>query len=372
MQSHNENSEKTFSVSEYIKYLNDILKQFEFRIKGEISELNIANSGHVYFVIKDKDEEAVLNCITWKDNYKMCDIEFEVGMEVIVTGHANIYAKNGKFSFIADTVELVGEGALKKAYDALKKKLDEEGLFSEERKRKLPEFVQRIGLITSKEGAVIHDFESNLNKYGFKIIFVHSKVEGQSALKDLLTAIQTMKKQDVEVLVIIRGGGSLESLQAFNNENLVRAIVDFPVPVIAGLGHERDVPLAALAADYMASTPTAAALLVGKSWDEAFEKVREFTNIIKILEGHIQQVGESIEDLWGNVAVLFSDTLQGIYQKLEMAQKIVLLNDPKRQLYLGYSITRRGGHIVKQAQELTSGDIIETQLEEGEISSKVT
>ena len=371
MQPLNENSEKALSVSEYIEYLNDIFEQHELRIKGEISELNIWSSGHVYFTIKDKDEEAVLNCIMWKGNYQICDIDLEVGMEVIVTGHANIYAKNGKFSFIADTVELVGEGALKKAYDALKKKLEEEGLFAVERKRKLPDLVQRIGLITSKEGAVIHDFQSNLNKYGFKIIFINSKVEGQTALKDLLAAIQAMEKQDVEVLVIIRGGGSLESLQAFNNENLVRAIADFPVPVIAGIGHDKDVPLVALVADYTASTPTAAALIVGRSWDEALERMRAFTNIIKSLEVHIQQVGEEIADRWGNVVDLFSNVLKDTYQKFEMAQKIVLLNDPKVQLRLGYSITRRNGDIIKQAEELRVGDVIETQLEEGEINSKV-
>jgi len=231
--------------------------------------------------------------------------------------------------------------------------------------------VQKIGLITSKEGAVIHDFESNLEKYGFKIIFVNSKVEGQPALKDLLSAIQTMKKQDIEALVIIRGGGSLESLQAFNNENLVRAIVDFPVPVIAGIGHDRDVPLAALAADYKASTPTAAAIIVGESWDEAFERVRAFINVIKNLEMSILQTGEKIDGLWGDVVDLFSSTLQDIHQKLEMAQKIAVLNDPRRQLHLGYSITRRNGNIVKKANQLKSGEIIETQLEEGKISSKI-
>lgn len=371
MQPRNENLEKTFSVSESVRYLNGILEQHELRIKGEISELNIWSSGHVYFTIKDKDGDAVLNCIMWKGNYQTFGIDLEVGMEVIITGHTNIYAKTGRLSFVADTIELVGEGALKKAYDALKKKLEEEGLFDAERKRKLPELVQRIGLITSKEGAVIHDFQSNLNKYGFKIIFINSKVEGQPALKDLLAAIQAMKKQDIEALVIIRGGGSLESLQAFNNENLVRAVVDFPVPVIAGIGHDKDVPLIALAADYIASTPTAAALIFGKSWEEAFEKIRAFTNTIKILEVHIQQVGEKIDDLWGNVVDLFGDTLQYIYQNLEMAQKIVLLNNPKRQLHLGYSITRRDGNIIKQAKELKSGDVIETQLEKGEINSEV-
>jgi len=363
--------EKIFSVSEYIEYINALLEQYEFRIKGEISELNFASSGHVYFTIKDKDEEAVLNCAMWKSNYKMCDVRLERGMEIIATGHANIYPKTGRFSFIADGIELVGEGALKKAYDALKKKLEDEGLFDPARKRKLPELIHKIGLITSKEGAVIHDFQSNLSRYGFEIIFVNSRVEGQPALKDLLAALQTMKKQDIETLVIIRGGGSLESLQAFNNENLVREIADFPVPVIAGIGHEKDVPLAALAADYMASTPTAAALIVGESWDKALEKVRAFVNIIDNMQIHIKRVADKIEGLWNEVTDSFSDVMRSIYQQLDIAQKTIALSDPRRQLHMGYSITRRNDKIVKKAKDLKSGDIIETQFEQGEINSKI-
>ncbi len=371
MQLDNENLKEIISVSEYIESFNDFLKKYEFRIKGEISELSVWSSGHVYFVIKDKDEEAVLNCIMWGGNYKMCDIELKVGMEIIVTGHANVYVKTGRFSFLADTIELIGEGALKKAYDALNKKLSEEGLFDLERKRKLPDLVQKIGLITSREGAVIHDFQSNLNKYGFEIIFVNSKVEGQSALKDLLDAVRTMKKQDIEALVIVRGGGSLESLQAFNNENLVREIANFPVPVIAGIGHDKDIPLVALTADYMASTPTAAALIISRSWDEVFEKVKAFTNIVKSLEMNIRQASEKITGLWENVIILFNNNLQNIYQKLELAQKTVSLNDPKRQLRLGYSITSYNDKIIKKIRGLKSGDMIKTQLEEGEINSKI-
>lgn len=254
--------EKTFTVTEYIESLNFTLKEYKARILGEISEFKVASSGHVYFTIKDENGEGVLNCIMWGRTYSLCGIEFEVGMEVVVSGFPSLYAPRGSFSIICDVVELVGEGALKKAYDALKKKLENEGLFDVSKKRPIPEFVQKIGIITSREGAVIHDFLNNLGKFNFQVFLINSRVEGQEALKDLRDAIRTMRKQDIEILVIMRGGGSLESLQAFNNETLVREIASFPVPVIAGIGHDKDVPLLALAADCMVSTPTAVANLL--------------------------------------------------------------------------------------------------------------
>ncbi len=279
--------DKIFSVSQFIEILNVFFRKEDVRITGEICELKRAASGHVYFTIKDKSAgenggSAVLDSIIWKRNYEMCGVALEVGMEVVLTGHPNIYPPSGRLSFVADMIELVGEGALKKAYEALKKKLEAEGVFALERKRALSDLPQRIGVITSLKGAVIHDFENNLGKFGFKISVCDSRVEGQAAVKDLLARVATMRalaetgtndddgrggKFGLDALVIIRGGGSLESLQAFNNEALVRAIVDFPVPVVAGIGHDQDVPLVALAADYMSSTPTATAHLINRSWE---------------------------------------------------------------------------------------------------------
>jgi len=132
----------------------------------------------------------------------------------------------------------------------------------------LPNLPRRIGLITSRTGAAIGDFTTNVGDYGYKIIFHHSTVEGANALRDLKNALTTMAKKDIDVLVIVRGGGSLESLQAFNNETIVRMIADFPVPVVAGVGHEQDETLTTLVADYGASTPTAAAHAVRVSWDK--------------------------------------------------------------------------------------------------------
>lgn len=256
------------TVSAFIDLINLRLKN-EFsnvKIIGEVTQVKIASSGHVYFTLRDKEENYCLDCVIWSSNYRLNGVKLEEGMEIITAGKPEIYPARGSFNFICQTLELSGEGAWKKAYDALKLKLTKEGIFSGETKREPPRFVNKIGVITSKQGAVIHDFTNNLGLFGFKITFIDSRVEGQEALKDLLLAIRTMKKQDIDVLIIMRGGGSFQSLSAFDNETIVREIKTFPVPVISAIGHHKDVPLVAMASDIDVSTPTAAANFLTKPW----------------------------------------------------------------------------------------------------------
>ena len=373
--------EKVFTVAQYIEILNTFFKAQSVKITGEISELKRAASGHVYFTIKDKAANGVIDCIIWGRNYEMCGVALEVGMEIILSGHANVYAPSGRLSFVADTVELVGEGALKKAYDDLRKKLEAEGVFAEERKRALPDYVSRIGVITSMKGAVIHDFENNLGKFGFVVKVIDSRVEGQQSVAPLLAAIKAMRAltaaggtpadNAIEALVIIRGGGSLESLQAFNNETLVREVVDFPVPVIAGIGHDQDVPLMALAADYMTSTPTAAAHLLSRSWQDAYAKVREFAGLLNRFPLEVQEVKNRLARTWDSIERTFSDAVVEAKQTIEMAQMAAKHNDPSRQLALGYSIARAGGRIVRSTKGLRPGDPIALQVSDGTVDTEV-
>lgn len=284
------------SVTEFVTMIDTML-QTNFkntRVQGEITGFKRNPNGHAYFEIKDK--ESVLRCAVFKNSYELSGLDLEDGMEVIVTGHPNYHKQYG-FSFIGQTVELYGEGALKKAYDELKKKLDKEGLLADERKRVLPNLPQRIGLITSRSGAAIGDFTTNVGDYGYKIIFHHSTVEGANALLDLKNALTTMANEDLDVLVIVRGGGSLESLQAFNNETIVRMIAEFPVPVVAGVGHEQDETLTTLVADVGASTPTAAAHSVRASWDK----------VDKFLSSSEQYILNSFDKLLSNKKTKLSE-----------------------------------------------------------------
>jgi exodeoxyribonuclease VII large subunit len=371
---------KVFTIAEYIEILNSFFKSQSARIIGEISELKRATSGHVYFSVKDKENPGSLDAIMWARNYQLCGIALEVGMEVILNGHPNVYPNNGRLSFVADTVELVGEGALKKAYDDLRKKLEAEGVFAAARKRVLPDYVSRIGVITSMKGAVIHDFENNLGKFGFKVNVIDSRVEGAQAVQPLLAAIRAMREivedegsrgTGIEALVIIRGGGSLESLQAFNNEALVREVIGFPVPVIAGIGHDQDVPLMALAADYMTSTPTAAAHLLSRSWEEARMKLQQFSGILIRVEQEIKRVRADLVMALSSVLDHAARLIDNAKEKIFSAEKFIKLNDPRRQLKLGYSITRRHGKIVRSSKEVALDESLTVEFADGTIRTKV-
>jgi exodeoxyribonuclease VII large subunit len=405
---------KPYTVSSYLDLLNKELREKEARVQGEISSLDIRGN-YLFFSLKDKDDESLLNCFMWMNDYKLCGVSFEEGLEIIVEGFPEVYKPSGRLSFRVSSAELVGEGALKKAYEQLKKKLEDEGLFLPERKKPIPEFVQRIGLITSETGAVIHDFLNNLGQYGYQIKFFSSRVEGQAAVKDLLSAIEYFEDKDIEVLVIIRGGGSLESLQAFNNEFLARKIADFKIPVICGIGHDKDVPLASLAADLMVSTPTAVTVVLNKPWEKALDNIKIFERVIiyqyqealeerkhrlELLTGELRQkadfifkrfellkqqlinklemieyilrdIGKKLDGFSQSLLLKFEEVLERVNDYLSQAEKRLKMASPLRQLKLGYSIALVKGKIIKSIKQVKKEEDIELRVSDGQIKSRV-
>ncbi|MEK7503619.1 MAG: exodeoxyribonuclease VII large subunit [Patescibacteria group bacterium] len=384
---------KIFSVSEFIALLNIGLKKSVVKILGEVGQVQFGPTGHVYFTLKDENNQGLINCIIWKSKYLLYGIKLQEGMKIMASGHPEVYAPNGRLSFISDTIELAGEGTLKKQYDELKKKLTTEGLFAPEKKRPLPEYPQKIGVITSKQGAVLADFLNNIGKFGFKIQMIDSRVEGQEAVSDLLASVKTFRKKDIDVLVIIRGGGSLESLMPFNNELLVREVATFPVPVIAGIGHDKDTPLVAMAADFSESTPTACANLLNESWEklllflERCERnviVRYEAILVKYLaiENKLKVAFEGFKNALSNTKnslkgyldsslAGFKSLLSTIDQNLAAVEKAVFLNNPERQLRLGYSIASINGKIIRETKDADVGDIIDLKVSDGKITSEV-
>lgn len=304
------------SVSQYLDRVNAVMKTERARIIGEVSGLQMYEGrSYLYFSIKDSVDQSTVKCFMWKNDFRLSGVTLSEGLEVVVTAYPQVYKPNGGLSLQVELVELVGEGALKIAYDELRKKLEVEGLFAESRKRSLPDYPHRIGVITSKSGAVINDFLSNIGHFGYELLFVDSKVEGQDAIRDLLAAIATLRTKDIDVLVIMRGGGSLESFQAFNNETLVRAVATFPVPVITGIGHDKDVPLVSLVSDKNVSTPTAVTHLLNSTWDDALSIVRlseqkifsSFDAAIRDSHFSIEQGQVSIERSFDRLFDAFSD-----------------------------------------------------------------
>lgn len=405
--------EKPYTVRAYLDMLNTVLHEQKARIQGEISSLDIRGT-YLFFSLKDRTDASVLNCFMWERDYRVCGVVFREGLEVILEGLPEIYKPSGRLSFRVSLAELVGEGALKKAYEALKKKLEDEGLFAPERKKALPEFPTKIGLITSESGAVIHDFLNNLAMVSYRITFMNSRVEGQTAVRDLLSAVRYFSAKDIDVLVIIRGGGSLESLQAFNNELLVRSIVRCKMPVVCGIGHDKDVPLASLAADLMVSTPTAVAVALNKSWESAlgaiqvFERdiiyrchkalaeeryrveamsrllqkrsgfiFRRFESVTRKLTARLAAVGYTlkdaarvVEDSSRTLALRFQSSLGQLGEYLNETEKRLKALDPMRQLKLGYSIASSQGKVVRSVTQVTHGEELDIQVSDGTMKAE--
>ena len=407
--------EKIFTISEYIDLLNDGLQEFSVKITGEVGKVAMDAKGHAYFSLRDEKDQGVMSCIIWAGKYKMFGIKLEEGMKIIAYGCPSIYKPNGRFSFIAETISHAGEGELKKKYEELKAKLEKEGVFDPNEKRPIPNYVQKIGVITSKQGAVWSDFLSNIGKHGFKIKLIDSRVEGAEAILDLLSAIKMFKKQDIEVLVIMRGGGSFESLQAFNNELLVREVAGFPVPVIAAIGHDKDVPLISLAADREVSTPSIATVALNESWDRAAlliekqerkimskyrQNLEDTRNIINASVEVVKEYSDSVMHVYetirhGLIVSMqnFKNRLmnvnndiniyrQGIFggfrnlvlktgQQINSSEAVIFANNPERHLKLGYSIAKIHDRIVKNIGDVSVGDTVSLLVADGEIVSEV-
>lgn len=384
-----ENNSDVINVGDFLYQINQVLNSYfsKVRIKGEIIGFKRNKNGHVYFELKDAD--GIMRVSVFKKFYELSSVNLDDGMEVIITGKPEHHKRYG-FSFIGEFIELNGEGALKKAYDDLKKKLERECLFSPKRKRVIPNLPVRIGLITSQTGAAIGDFTTNLGKYGFEIIFCASSVEGQNSVRELLEALEILKKQNLDLLIIIRGGGSLESLKAFNNENIVRAIANFPVPVIAGIGHEQDETISTLVADIGVSTPTAAARVVRDSWDNATNKLDNYENTIF---NKFQNMLSKIEDNLTNNSKVMINFFEKVFDKhfecrhkiekglmkiemqltnelsrYEYFKKIFNFNNPLRQLKLGYSIMKnKNGDIINNINLVKERENIDVILDNGSL-----
>jgi exodeoxyribonuclease VII large subunit len=321
---------KTLTVGEYIDLLNERLKGSYATIKGEISEVSQGGKGHRYISLQDKDGN-ILKCAIWQSIYQRFGLDLKIGMEIIATGVSDVYPLKGTLTFKISSYHLAGEGLLKKQYDELKKKLESTGIFELGRKRRIPEYPTKIGIITSKTGDVIHDFMNNIGRYGFKITLVDSRVEGAQAVNELMGAIQTMEKVPLDVLVIMRGGGSLESFIPFNNEVLIRKISSFPVPVIIAVGHHKNVPLACLAADLSVSTPSIAANEMNKYWDKLAANilttersiVSEYGHAISESNSRIDQISRKIESKFASILQMFRTAEQKIMAAWDLIARIM-------------------------------------------------
>jgi exodeoxyribonuclease VII large subunit len=382
-----------FSVGEFLDFVNEVLGARDFLVQGEVVSARPHPTG-MYFSLKDAEGGGVMDCYMSPYAYRGLGVVIEDGMQVKVGGAPSIYKPKGRFSFKVETLEPVGEGSLKKAYEALKKKLAEEGLF--DRKRQLPEYVTSVGLITSKTGAVIDDFRRNLAKVGITVYHRDVRVEGAAAIGQVVAAIKGFDSgtHRIDVLVVIRGGGSMEDLQAFNSELVVRAVFGARVPTVISIGHDRDVPLAQMAADASASTPTAVAHLINDTWAPLTQRLPQLAQKLSYgYESLLASSSADVQALAGRLAVhlgriagagnlLQARLMRGLDQigarirqhrdAVDAAQRHLESSDPQRLLRLGYSIvTDDAGAVIRSASDMRHGQIVRTRLAKGAFLSEV-
>ena len=256
---------RVFSVSELTGSIRDLFSRnfTDILVQGEISNCHAAQSGHIYCTLKD--DRSQIKCVCFRNQLRLMKFRPENGLQVTIRGSISVYESKGEYQIYVEHIEPVGLGALQLAFDQLKKRLESEGLFAEERKKPLPVLPRCIGLITSPTGAAVRDVVRILRRrfHNVQLTLYPVRVQGDGAATEIVRAVQFFNRQQtVDVLIVARGGGSLEDLWAFNEEIVARAIAASEIPVISGVGHETDFTIADFVADVRASTPSAAAELV--------------------------------------------------------------------------------------------------------------
>jgi len=275
-----QNRTKIYTVSQVNSLIKAILENNlpgRLTIAGEITNWSIAGSGHAYFTLKD--EKARLPCAMWRSKFSRVKFKAENGLAVLATGSIDVFSPHGKYQFIVDKLMPAGVGALQLAFEQMVKRLRAEGLFEEKYKKPLPPYPERIGIVTSESGAAVQDITDSIHKRWpcVKLLLYPVPVQGEGAAEKIAAALKEItrrnKKLKLDILIVGRGGGSLEDLRAFNEEVVARAIFDSKIPVISAVGHEIDTTIADLVADARASTPTKAGVIAVPDMHEVLQQL---------------------------------------------------------------------------------------------------
>lgn len=395
-------SDAPLSVAQLNAWVKNAIEQSvpTFWLVGEIGNLNQSASGHVYLTIKDATSQ--VSAVLWRSTYERIGMDLREGMAVLVQGRIEVYGPRGTYQMIITRMEQQGLGALQAAFRRLHAKLEKEGLFAPERKKSLPAFPTRIGFVTSPSGAAIHDFTQVLKRRwpGASVLIIPSRVQGDGAAVEIAEGIRVaaLLKPALDVLVVGRGGGSLEDLWCFNEEVVVRAIAACPLPTVSAVGHEIDVTLCDLAADVRALTPSEAAERIVPSRDEVFETLvgvqrRLDTLLLHRLsqsEMRLQSLAsrpvlQSPERLLETPTQLLDDlhesldnTIDGLMQarteQLERVSQVLDAISPLKTLARGYSVTldAENEKVIMSIEHVKPGQLIRTKLSDGEFVSKVS
>jgi exodeoxyribonuclease VII large subunit len=381
---------QVYSVSEVATYLKELLETnphlADLWISGEVSNLSRSPAGHVYFTLKD--ETAQLRCVFFRR--PNMGLPLQQGMQIVAHGRVSLYEVRGELQFYVDFVQPEGVGVLHAQFERLKAQLEEEGLFDEARKRPLPRFPRRVGVATSPVGAVFHDISNILGRRWplVEVVLAPTAVQGPEAAPGVVSALAALNEEEaIDVIIVARGGGSLEELWAFNEEPVARAIYGSRVPVVSAIGHETDYTIADFVADLRAPTPSAAAELVAPDRLEVTVRLSVLaaslftscqgeverrragvTQAVSHLERLLPDMGrerQRIDDLWRQANASLEAFLRQRRERLSGFAGQLRSLDPKGTLARGYALVQRGGHVVSSVGEVSGGERLSVRVKDG-------
>lgn len=393
--------EKIYSVSEISREVKRVIEQFlpAVWVEGEISNYSVSRIGHVYFSLKD--EKALIHCVLWRNIAATIPFHLSSGMRVIVYGEIITYPAQSQYQINVRSVRAAGLGSLFMAFEALKQKLDKEGLFAAERKKPIPHFPKRVGVVTSITGAAIRDIIeiSGRRNPAVEILVFPALVQGEQAADTIIAGIQVFNRlRNVDLIIIGRGGGSIEDLWAFNEEKVVRAVAASELPIISAVGHEVDFTLSDFAADFRAPTPSAAAELAVPDRAAIEQKIRQFrerfSHIIRNLlnqkmqyldhlvarivqynpEKIVRDYQRSLLEIQRQINVAVLHRIHQTQLRLENYRSTLRALNPKEILKRGYAIvyTDTGKKVIRSVSEVAPGKTISVEISDGDFHAEVT
>ncbi len=390
-------SEQIFTVSEITKSIKFVLESsFEkISIEGEISNFKAHGSGHWYFNLKD--EGAVINCTMWKGLNSYVFFTPEDGMKVIVTGRITVYPPRGSYQLDVRSIKPSGEGELQAAFERLKKKLHSQGLFDEEHKKSIPQFPKKIGLVTAADGAAVKDMISVAQRrYPLvELIIMSTKVQGAGAAENISDSIKKLNLfNDIDVIILARGGGSIEDLWAFNEEIVAYSIYNSKIPIITGIGHEVDFTIADFVADLRAPTPSVAMELATPD----IEDIKNFLNssayslfdfmqskifdykqrVPKILTSYvfkypfekIRYKSQLIDQMTVSMQNAIEKILLTLNHKVLLLSNVVEMNDMERPLKKGFALIKQNSNFVTRKKNYNPENPAIIKFYDGEVKIK--
>lgn len=394
-------TKNVYSVGQVNNYIKNMFAQdfmlHHISIRGEVSNCKYHSSGHIYFTIKD--ETGTMNAIMFAGNRRGLTFPMKEGDKVVVTGSVEVYERDGRYQIYARTIELDGAGNLYLKFEALKKELEEMGMFAPEYKQPIPKFAKTIGIVTAPTGAAIQDIRnisSRRNPY-VQLILYPSLVQGEGAASSIVNGIHAMERLGVDVIIVGRGGGSIEDLWAFNEEIVARAIFDCPIPVISAVGHQTDWTIADYVADLRAPTPSAAAELAVFDFRQVQEQFmtarqqlqRELVRKLSMTRNRLEQDKMRLKYLSPmnrlnenrRRTMDYEEKLTGHMQNLirERRHTLSLLagsldaHSPAKKLSGGYAfVSNSEGMGLRSICQVTKKEEVEIHLLDGKIKAKVS